>query len=70
MYVCAFRLSACFWFWHIKEWKGIFKVFEDLLEVCMRLGHLGKGREGVYGLGSLWRVVWSMEIGVIGVVKV
>ena len=33
----------------------------------MRLGHLGKGREGVYGLGSLWRVVWCMEIGVIGV---
>ena len=29
--VCEFRLSACFWFWHIKEWKGIFKVFEDLL---------------------------------------
>ena len=22
-----FRLPACFWFWHIKEWKGIFKVF-------------------------------------------
>ena len=21
------RLSACCWFWHIKEWKGIFKVF-------------------------------------------
>ena len=20
-----------FGFWHIKEWKGIFKVFEDLL---------------------------------------
>ena len=26
-----FRLSARFSFWHIKEWKGIFKVFEDLL---------------------------------------
>ena len=31
MDVCEFRLSACFWFWHIKEWQGIFKVFEDLL---------------------------------------
>ena len=31
MDVCEFRLSACFWFWHIKEWKGSFKVFEDLL---------------------------------------
>ena len=27
MDVCEFRFSACFWFWHIKEWKGIFKVF-------------------------------------------
>ena len=27
----------------------------------MRLGHLGKGREGVYGLGSLWRVVWCIS---------
>ena len=27
MDVCEFRLSACFWFWHIKEWKGIFKAF-------------------------------------------
>ena len=26
---CEFRLSACFWFWHIKEWKGSFKVFEE-----------------------------------------
>ena len=33
-------------------------------------GTLRNGREGVYGLGSLWRVVWCMEIGVIGVVKV
>ena len=31
MDVCEFRLSACFWFWNIKEWIGIFKVFEDLL---------------------------------------
>ena len=25
--------------------------------VCMRLGHSEKGRKGVYGLGSLWRIV-------------
>ena len=24
----------------------------------MRLGHSEKGRKGVYGLGSLWRIVW------------
>ena len=42
----------------------------EKMEVCMRVGHLGKGREGVYGLGSLWRVVWGMELGVIGAVKV
>ena len=33
----------------------------------MKLGHSEKGRKGVYGLGSLWRVVWGMEIGVIGI---
>jgi len=27
-------------------------------------------RKGVYGLGGLWRIVWCMEIGAIGVVKV
>ena len=27
-------------------------------------------KKGVYGLGSLWRIVWCMEIGAIGVVKV
>ena len=32
----------------------------------MRLGHSEKGRKGVYGLGSLWRIVWCMEIGAIG----
>ena len=31
MDVCEFRLSARFSFWHIKEWLGIFKVFEVLL---------------------------------------
>ena len=40
------------------------------LEVCMRLGHSEKGRKGVYGLGSLWRFVWCMVIGVLGDVKV
>ena len=40
------------------------------LEVCMRLGHSEIGRIGVYGLGGLWRIVWCMEIGAIGVVKV
>ena len=39
-------------------------------EEAIELGHIGKGRKGVYGLGSLWRIVWCMEIGVIGVVKV
>jgi len=29
-----------------------------------------RGRKGVYGLWSLWRIVWCMEIGAIGVVKV
>ena len=27
-------------------------------------------RKGVYGLGSLWRIVWCMVIGGIGAVKV
>ena len=27
-------------------------------------------RKGVYGLGGLWRIVWCMVIGAIGVVKV
>ena len=40
------------------------------MEVCMRLGHSEKGRKGVDGLGSLWRIVWCMVIGVIGAVKV
>ena len=35
---------------------------------ALAFGTLRNGREGVYGLGSLWRVVWCMEIGVIGVV--
>ena len=36
----------------------------------MRVGHAEKGRKGVYGLGSLWRIVWGMVIGVIGAVNV
>ena len=36
----------------------------------MMLGLSEKGRIGVYGLGSLWRIVWCMVIGVIGAVKV
>ena len=36
----------------------------------MKLGHSEKGRKGVYGIGSLWRIVWCMVIGVIGAVKV
>ena len=36
----------------------------------MKLGHSERERKGVYGLGSLWRIVWCMEIGAIGVVKV
>ena len=41
-----------------------------LLEACMKLGHSERDRKGVYGLGGLWRIVWCMEIGAIGVVKV
>ena len=52
-----------------RQWEE-FMMCGLALEVCMRLGHLGIGCEGVYGLGSLWRVVWCMVIGVIGVVKV
>ena len=33
-------------------------------------GHSERERKGVYGLGGLWRIVWCMEIGAIGVVKV
>ena len=36
----------------------------------MRLGQSEIGRKGVYGVGSLWRIVWGMVIGVIGAVKV
>jgi len=36
----------------------------------MILDRLGRERKGVYGLGGLWRIVWCMEIGAIGVVKV
>ena len=36
----------------------------------MKLGHAERERKGVYGLGGLWRIVWCMEIGAIGVVKV
>ena len=39
------------------------------LEVCMRLGLSERERNGVYGLGGLWRIVWCMEIGAIGVVR-
>ena len=40
MDVCVFRLSACFWFWHIKEWQGIFKVSHILegIEEALRVG--------------------------------
>ena len=63
---------------YLRIYQQILKDLENALpflnvpkaKAGMRLGHLGKGREGVYGLGSLWRVVWCMEIGVIGVVKV
>ena len=41
-----------------------------LLEACMKLGHSERERKGVFGLGGLWRIVWCMEIGAIGVVKV
>ena len=41
-----------------------------LLEACMKLGQSERDRNGVYGLGGLWRIVWCMEIGAIGVVKV
>ena len=34
------------------------------------LGHSERERKGVNGLGGLRRIVWCMEIGVIGVVKV
>ena len=45
MDVCEFRFSARFSFWHIKEWKGIFKVFE---ENCVVYGDRGyRGCEGV-----------------------
>ena len=33
----------------------------------MMFGLAEKGRKGVYGLGSLWRIVWCMVIGGIGV---
>ena len=39
------------------------------ISITMKLGHSEKGRKGVYGLGGLWRIVWCMEIGAIGVVK-
>ena len=38
------------------------------MDVC-EFRHSEKGRKGVYGLGSLWRIVWCMVIGVIGAVK-
>ena len=34
------------------------------------LGHSESESKGVFGLGGLWRFVWCMEIGAIGVVKV
>ena len=46
--------------------RGEFMMCGEALEVCMRLGLSEKGRKGVYGLGSLWRIVWCMVIGVIG----
>ena len=49
--------------------KKCVAVFEKVVVAVIKSGE-GKGREGVYGLGSLWRVVWCMEIGGIGVVKV
>ena len=40
-----------------------------LLEACLKLGHSERDRKGGYGLGSLWRFVWCMVIGVIGAEK-
>ena len=40
------------------------------MEACMKKGNSERERKGVYGLGSLWRIVWCMVIGVIGAVKV
>jgi len=40
MDVCEFRLSACFSFWHIKEWQGIFKGFGVREEVRRRIASL------------------------------
>ena len=40
-----------------------------LLDACMKLGLSERERKGVYGLGGLWRIVWCMEIGAIGVVR-
>ena len=36
----------------------------------MKLGHSERDRIGVYGLGGLWRFVWCLEIGALGVVMV
>ena len=46
------------------------KTILNLLEACMKLGHSERERKGVYGLGGLRRIVWCMEKGAIGVVKV
>ena len=44
MDVCEFRLSACFWFWHFKEWKyGLLglcqsiKAMIAMLEIKLRV---------------------------------
>ena len=41
-----------------------------LLDARMMLGHSERDRKGVFGFGGLWRIVWCMVIGAIGVVKV
>ena len=42
----------------------------ELLEACRKFGQAESESNGVYGLGGLWRIVWCMVIGAIGVVKV
>ena len=51
------------------EW-GEFMMCGFLLVACMKFGISERDRIGVFGLGGLWRFVWGMELGVIGVVKV
>ena len=46
-----------------------FMMYGYPLGGCMKVGHSERDRKGVYGLGSLWRIVWCMVIGVIGAMK-